>query len=201
MPSNLLDQPFIGFTNLITTIEWLSAAIGLLSVIGNLKLKRWAWLAQAASGSGYGVVFFHQKLFGLTLLQIYFVAVALCAWWLWSAATTENAAKIRYLSARQIGLTLTCWGIATMAIGALLTKAGEGNSAYIDAFTTAGSVIAQWLMLRYFQQTWHVWFIVNMVSVVLFFYSNLLPTSFLYCVFTGLAVVGAKSWHKQSKTT
>jgi nicotinamide mononucleotide transporter len=200
MPSNLLDLPFIGFVNLITTIEWLSAGMGLLSVIGNLRLKRWGWLAQAASGLGYGVVFFHQKLFGLTVLQVYFVAVALGAWWLWSKTATENAAKIRYLNARQIGVALISWAIATVTIGIALTKAGEGNTAYIDAFTTAGSVLAQWLMLRYFQQTWHVWFAVNTASVALFFYSNLLPTSLLYCLFTGLAVAGAKSWKKQSKT-
>jgi nicotinamide mononucleotide transporter len=200
MPSNLLDLPLIGSISVITAIEWLSSGVGLLSVIGNLKLKRWGWLVQAISGLGYGIVFFHQKLFGLTVLQVYFVAVSVGAWWLWSSTATENAAKIRYLNARQIGLALVGWAIATLTIGIALSKAGEGSTAYIDAFTTAGSVLAQWLMLRYFQQTWHVWFIVNIASVALFFYSNLLPTSLLYCVFTGLAVVGARSWKKQSKT-
>jgi nicotinamide mononucleotide transporter len=99
-----------------------------------------------------------------------------------------------------LGVAFISWAMATVTIGIALTKAGEGNTAYFDAFTTAGSVLAQWLMLRYFQQTWHVWFIVNVASVVLFFYSNLLPTGVLYCVFTGLAVVGARSWKKQSKT-
>jgi nicotinamide mononucleotide transporter len=200
MPSNLLDLPLIGSFSVITAIEWLSSAVGLLSVIGNLKLKRWGWLAQAVSGIGFGVVFFHQKLFGLSVLQVYFVAMAMFAWWLWSAATTENAAKIRFLNARQIGIALACWAIATLTIGVALDKAGEGSTAYFDAFTTAGSVLAQWLMLRYFQQTWHVWFIVNIASVALFFYSNLLPTSLLYFVFAGLAIVGARSWKKQSKT-
>jgi nicotinamide mononucleotide transporter len=199
MPSSLLVLPFIGPVSVISTLEWLSASIGLLSVFGNLKLKRWGWLAQAVSGLGYGIVFFHQKLFGLTMLQVYFVAVALCAWWLWAAATTENAAKIRYLDTRQASLALVTWAVATIIIGFALTKAGEGNTAYFDAFTTAGSILAQWLMLRYFQQTWHVWFIVNIVSVGLFFYSNLIPTSLLYCVFSGLAVTGAMSWKKQSK--
>jgi nicotinamide mononucleotide transporter len=200
MPYSLLDLPLIGSISVITAIEWLSSALGLLSVIGNLKLKRWGWLAQAISGLGYGVVFFHQKLFGLTALQIYFVVVSVGAWWLWSSTTTENAAKIQYLNARQIAFSIVGWAVATLTIGIALTKAGEGNTAYFDAFTTAGSVLAQWLMLRYFQQTWHVWFVVNIASVGLFFYSNLLPTSLLYCVFTGLAVAGARSWKKQSKT-
>jgi nicotinamide mononucleotide transporter len=199
MPSSFLNLPLIGFVSAITVIEWLSAALGLLSVIGNLKLKRWGWLAQAASGFGYAVVFFNQKLFGLTLLQFYFISVALIAWWLWSPSTLQNAEKIRRLDTQQTRLTFAGWAIATIIFGVALTKAGEGGTAYFDAFTTAGSIIAQWLMLRYFQQTWHVWFIVNAVSVALFFYSNLLPTSLLYCVFTGLAVVGARSWKNQSK--
>jgi nicotinamide mononucleotide transporter len=99
MPSSFLYLPFIGSVSVVTALEWLSSGLGLLSVIGNLTLKRWGWLAQAASGLGYGVVFFHQKLFGLSVLQVYFVAVALGAWWLWSRTATENAAKIRYLNA------------------------------------------------------------------------------------------------------
>jgi nicotinamide mononucleotide transporter len=201
MPSSLLNLPFVSLVSVIHSLEWLSAGLGLLSVVGNLKLKRWGWLAQAASGLGYGIVFFHQNLFGLTLLQVYFIAVALLAWYLWSPATVTNAAKIRYLDTQQAGLALAGWAIATTVLGMALSKAGEGNTAYFDAFTTAGSVLAQWLMLRYFQQTWHVWFIVNIVSVGLFFYTNLLPTSLLYCVFTALAVAGAKSWKTQSKAT
>jgi nicotinamide mononucleotide transporter len=194
MPSSLFNLPFV---SLITAIEWFSAALGLLSVIGNLKLQRWGWLAQAASGIGYGIVFFHQGLFGLALLQVYFVAVALWAWWLWSAEAFDNVSKIRRLNHRQISISILAWAIATAIIGLTLVKAGEGSTAFIDAFTTAGSILAQWLMMRYFVQTWYVWFIVNLASVGLFFYSNLLPTSLLYCVFTALAVLGARSWKQQ----
>jgi nicotinamide mononucleotide transporter len=194
MPPSFFNLPLV---SLITAIEWLSAALGLLSVIGNLKLHRWGWLTQAASGIGYGIVFFHQGLFGLAMLQVYFVVVALWAWWLWSSTTFDNASKIRYLNFRQVCIALATWAITTAVLGLTLLKAGEGNTAYIDAFTTAGSILAQWLMLRYFVQTWYVWIVVNFVSVGLFFYSNLLATSLLYCVFTVLAVVGARSWKQQ----
>jgi nicotinamide mononucleotide transporter len=194
MPPSLFNLPLV---SLITVIEWLSAASGLLSVIGNLKLQRWGWLAQAASGIGYGIVFFHQGLFGLAMLQVYFVVVAVGAWWLWSSTTFDNASKIRYLNHRQSCFAIAAWMIATAVLGLTLAKAGEGNTAYIDAFTTAGSILAQWLMLRFIVQSWYVWIAVNFVSVGLFFYSNLLATSLLYCVFTVLAVFGARSWKQQ----
>jgi nicotinamide mononucleotide transporter len=201
MPSVFFNLPFIGSVSFLTALEWLCACLGLLSVIGNLKLMRWGWLAQAASGLGYGFVFYHQSLFGLSLLQVYFVAVALGAWWVWSGETGENATKIRYLSSQQVYLSVIGWAVGTIIVGLALTKAAEGSTAYIDAFTTIGSVLAQWLMLRYFQNTWHVWFVVNIVSVILFFYSNLYPTSLLYGLFALLAIAGAKSWKNKAKAS
>jgi nicotinamide mononucleotide transporter len=194
MPSNLLNLPFISF---FTILEWLAAGLGLASVIGNLTFQRWGWLAQAASGIGYGAVFYHQNLTGLATLQIYFVGIALWAWWVWSNATFENAAKVRRLSTKQIAIAITVWAIATIVIGGVLAKLGQGDTAFVDAFITSGSILAQWLMLRYFTQTWNVWLAVNLVSAVLFFYSNLVATGLLYCIFTVLALMGARSWQKQ----
>jgi nicotinamide mononucleotide transporter len=191
VPLNLLNLPPIGF---FTALEWLAAALGLLSVVGNLKLLRWGWLAQAASGLGYGIVFFHQNLVGLAVVQIYFIGVALWAWGLWAKNASQNAAKIVSLTFTQSVSLIVAWGLATVLVGWVLTKVGEQNTAYVDAFTTVGSVIAQWLMARYRLQTWHVWFAVNLVSVGLFFHSGLFPTSVLYALFTVLAFIGVRQW-------
>jgi nicotinamide mononucleotide transporter len=191
MPLNLFDLPPVGF---YTLLEWFCAVLGLVSVIGNLKLRRWAWLVQSASGAGYGVVFFHQTLFGLAAVQIYFVAIALWAWRQWAKTPEQNALKIKSLNTAQSVATLALWLFTSLFIGWLLLKVGEQHTAYIDAFTTVGSVLAQWFMARYIRQTWHLWFIVNLVSVALFYGSGLIATSILYCLFTILALVGARTW-------
>jgi nicotinamide mononucleotide transporter len=191
MPLNLFDLPPVGF---YTLLEWVCAGLGLLSVVGNLKLRRWAWLVQAASSMGYGAVFFHQGLFGLAAVQIYFISIAIWAWWQWAVMPEQNAAKIKSLTPKEAFTTVALWLSTSLAVGWLLLRSGEQETAYIDAFTTVGSVIAQWLMARYIRQTWHIWFVVNLVSVALFFHSGLIATSLLYAVFAALAIAGNRSW-------
>jgi nicotinamide mononucleotide transporter len=191
MPLNLFDLPLVGS---YTLLEWACAGLGLLSVIGNLRLRRWAWLTQAVSGLGYSAVFFHQGLYGLSAVQVYFIGIALWAWWTWASAPEQNAMKIKSLTAKQTAATLGLWLLTSLLIGWLLIKVGELETASVDAFTTVGSVIAQWFMARYIRQTWHIWFVVNLVSVALFFHSGLIATSLLYAVFAALAVAGIRSW-------
>jgi nicotinamide mononucleotide transporter len=143
---------------------------------------------------GYCAVFFHQGLYGLASVQVYFIGIALWAWRQWASAPEQNAVNIKSLTASQAAATLGLWLSTSLLVGWLLLKVGEQGTAYIDAFTTVGSIIAQWLMARYIRQTWHIWFVVNLVSVALFFHSGLTATSLLYAVFAALAIAGTRSW-------
>jgi nicotinamide mononucleotide transporter len=182
--------------SIINILEWVSALLGLLSVVGNIKLKRGAWPLQAVSSLGYCVVFYHQDLRGLALLQIYFAGFALWAFSHWKSNALVNSQRVKNLASAQLGVVLFSWLIATFLIGWFLAKTGEGATGYIDAFTVVGSVLAQWLMARYYANTWAIWLTVNSVSVALFAYSKLWPTAALYLIFTALAVAGMRAWKK-----
>jgi nicotinamide mononucleotide transporter len=63
-----------------------------------------------------------------------------------------------------------------------------------DGFTTALSVVGQFLLGRKFIENWLVWIVVNVVSVGLFIYKGLWLTTILYAVFIVLSVVGYRAW-------
>jgi nicotinamide mononucleotide transporter len=199
-PQNLLQAtthlPFIGTVVWTSLLEWTSAAIGLLSVVGNLRLERWGWIAQALSSTGYLAVFYLQGLWGLAALQIYFSLVAVWAWWYWSDRSSDNSARITQLQPKTLLLVAFVWLVSTAMLGALLTTAGEISNAYLDAFVTIGSILAQALMVKHLRNTWHVWLIVDVVSIGLFAHSQLMATAVLYGVFAVLAMKGIASWKK-----
>jgi nicotinamide mononucleotide transporter len=182
--------------SIVNSVEWVAALLGLLSVIGNIKLKRGAWPLQALSSLGYCFVFFAQELRGLALLQIYFAGFAMWAYAQWSNNANTNIQQVRTLAPRQLVSTTVFWLAAAALLGWILAKTGEGATGYVDAFTVVGSVLAQWLMARYYANTWAIWLIVNSVSVALFAYSKLWPTAALYLIFTALAVAGMRAWKK-----
>jgi nicotinamide mononucleotide transporter len=191
-----VNLPFVGSVLFPSLLEWTAAGIGLISVVGNLRLERWGWIAQAISSIGYLGVFYLQGLFGLAVLQIYFTLVAGWAWRRWAQQSTDNVAQVSQLQPRMLGLLAASWGLATVLLGVLLTSFGETSSAYADAFVTSGSILAQGLMVKHYRNTWHIWLIVNVVSIGLFAHNQLWATALLYLVFSALAIVGLKTWKK-----
>ncbi len=69
--------------------------------------------------------------------------------------------------------------------------------AFGDAFITALSIVATWLLARRIIEHWPCWVVVNGVSVYLYATRALYPTMFLYICYTALAVVGFYNWKKK----
>ena len=184
-------------TNINDAIEWIAVLFGLISVIGNIKMQRWAWLVQIVSSVLYCYVFWVQKLYGLAGLQWYFIAIAAWAFYVWKPSASANAMRIESLRL-QNGLLIGMFGfLASFAMAFGLARWTNSEAAYADALTTVGSVIAQWLMSRTIIQTWHVWALVNGVSVGLFASAGLWPTAALYGLFFVMAILGLIEWKKQ----
>lgn len=183
-------------THINDAIEWIAVLFGVVSVMGNIKMQRWAWLVQIASSVLYCYVFWVQKLYGLAGLQWYFIGIAVWAFWTWQPSSAANAVRIESLRHRSLLIIVALGLFGAIALALVLAHWTNSQAAYADAFTTVGSVIAQWLMSRYFIQTWHVWAVVNAVSVGLFASTGLWPTAALYGLFFVMAVLGLLQWNK-----
>jgi nicotinamide mononucleotide transporter len=175
--------------------EWIGSLLGIFSVIMLAKNKRWGWWVQNASSAAYLVVFFQAQLFILVGLQLFFIGTATWAWWQWSDNSLQNQQSIRRLTRQQVSVYLTITALATVALAQLMQATGT-IAPYSEAFVSATSVIAQWLMSRHFIETWALWFVANALMVGLSWQSDLKLTAALYGVFLILAVLGWKSWRK-----
>jgi nicotinamide mononucleotide transporter len=58
-----------------------------------------------------------------------------------------------------------------------------------DAFTTALSITATWMLARKYIEHWWLWVIVDSVSLVLYINKELYPTSYC-CFYTAMSFVG-----------
>jgi nicotinamide mononucleotide transporter len=83
-----------------------------------------------------------------------------------------------------------------IAIARALDRFTGSDIPWGDAFITAGSVIATWMLARKILEHWLLWIIVDSVAAVLYFYKGMYPTVFLYIVYTLIAVLGYYQWRK-----
>lgn len=180
----------------LSRAEALGAGLGLLMVLGNLRVRPWAWPLAIASSALYGLVFWEARLFADAALQLLFIAVAAWGWWRWThqpAAAGSNMPAVGWLSGRGRMLALAATALGTLALALLLQRAG-GAAAWADGFVTAGSVVSQVLLVRKRVENWWGWVAVNAVAVGLFLHQGLGPTAALYALFLLVALQGARHW-------
>jgi len=65
-----------------------------------------------------------------------------------------------------------------------------------DAFTTAISIVATWMLARKIIEHWILWIIADLVSMGLYIYKGLYPTVVLFAVYTAMAFIGYREWRK-----
>jgi nicotinamide mononucleotide transporter len=65
-----------------------------------------------------------------------------------------------------------------------------------DAFTTALSITATWMLARKILDMWWVWMVVNAVSLGLYIYKGLYPTSVLFFFYFTMSIVGYLQWNR-----
>ncbi len=134
-------------------------------------------------------------------LQLYYVLMGIYGWIHWAridiALSDKKELPVSKLNLRQgIGLlmlTLLLW----LGIAQLLIHYTDSPVPWIDAFTTAFSFMATYMLARKILEHWIIWVVVDSISVVLYFYRELYSSIVLFLIYTVLAVLGYKEWKKE----
>jgi len=133
-------------------------------------------------------------------LQVYYLGVSIYGWIYWSRGVderNENSPLRVSRIGRQQALALSITGmLAMLGIVYILKKFTDSDVPWGDGFTTAGSIVATWMLARKVLEHWLVWVIVDLVAAGLYFFKGLYPSFLLYLIFTIIAVVGYFQWKR-----
>jgi len=188
-------------------MDWLSAH--LLEIAGVIFSLLYLWLSirrnillwpvGILSALLYIIVFYRSAFYADMSLNVYYFFISIYGWITWSAKNTEQKPGLRI---RQTGsrLWILLSGISLvlfLAGGFILEKYTDSPVPYWDAFTTALSITATWMLTRKLIEHWLLWVIVDLVSLALYIYRGLYPTALLFLIYTIMAVVGYLEWKKE----
>jgi nicotinamide mononucleotide transporter len=181
-------------------IELFAFALALGYVLLSIRQRPAAWPMMMAASALYGLLFLASRLYGQALLQLVFIAIAVWGWWQWTHGRKDDRPlTVTALRLSQRLLLLLACGVATALAALLLGRGTDAASPWLDAFTTVGSVLAQFLSARKYTDAWIGWLVVNLVSIALFMQQQLLPTAFLYAIMAALSVAGWLTWRRSER--
>lgn len=186
-------------------LEIIGACIGLLYLALEYKANVWLWPVGIVMSLFYVVIFFHGKFYADAAVYLYYIGANVygLAAWLRSKDQSDEAAPVRIVHTpkRQI-LPLALVSVALwMIIFLVLRTFTDSPIPWGDAFTTSLSVVAMWMLAQKQLEQWLLWVVVNAVSLCLYVWKGLYPTSVLYVVYTVVAVLGYFKWKKEMETT
>lgn len=182
-------------------IEILGVVFSLLYLYFSIRQNILLWPMGIISALLYMVVFFHSRFYADMGLNGYYFIISIYGWILWKrgrehAKTPLPVTRIR-LQPAAILVVITV--VAFFGIGYILDHFTDSPIPYWDAFTTAVSFTATWMLARKILEHWILWIIVDAVSMGLYLYRGLYPTLVLFAVYTVMAVIGYIQWKKRLK--
>lgn len=142
------------------------------------------------------VLFTGSALYADAGLQVVYLVLGVHGWLAWSrreprqqfARSTPASAVVPLAAAGLAGTALLTWVLAAYT---------DSTTELADAATTAGSLVAQYLLNRRWRETWAVWIAVDIGYVGLYAVKGLWITAALYLLFIGLCVAGWRAWRAE----
>lgn len=131
-------------------------------------------------------------------LNLYYVVISIYGWIIWVKGKNPDKPLLITRINKKFVLYLSFAGITLFfALLLLLKKYTDSPIPYVDAFTTAGSIIATWMLARKMLEHWILWIVIDAVSMGLYYYRGLYITIILFFVYTVISVAGFFKWRQE----
>ena len=189
----------------VSYVELTGTLFGLVSVFFASRANIITWSTGIVNEFFLFILFFQVQLYADMFLQVFFLVVTLYGWYNWKKKTNENRiTSLNRKSKMLIGFLIIT---GTLAGGFMFSNIHlylpeyftiEAAYPYTDSFVAVLSIIATVLLARKKIETWHLWIMVDLVCVFLFFKKGIVFLGLEYIIFLGLAIYGLLNWKKQA---
>ncbi len=161
-----------------------------------MRQSQWCWPAALGSTVIYVVLFYEVALLSESLLNLYYMAMAVYGWWSWRQG---RANKVLPITTRSLNWHLLFIGVGVVASllwGYLMANHTQADHPYLDAATSCFAVMTTWLVTRKVLENWLYWIVIDALSIWLYVQKELAMTAALFVAYVVMATLGYLSWRR-----
>lgn len=103
---------------------------------------------------------------------------------------------VRHIGVRRALGALAAGAVVYALLAYWLVEWTDSNVPWWDAFTTAMSIVATWMLARKYLEQWWAWIAVDAVCVGLYIYKDRPFYAVLYAIYTVIALFGYAKWRR-----
>ncbi|MHA7238867.1 nicotinamide riboside transporter PnuC [Arthrobacter sp. TMS1-12-1] len=183
---------------------------GLLSALGGMRRRVWAWpvgivgnllLLTVFLGSVFGAAS-AANLLGQAGRQVMFIAVSIYGWRRWRASRDDGGEAVtpRWAGTKARFGMVAFMIVGTFALTPLFRMLGSYEPVWADAWTFVGSLLATYGMAKGWVEFWLVWVAVDLVGVPLLFSAGYYASAVMYLFYGAFTLVGFVVWARARST-
>lgn len=200
-------QITIGDNQSLLVREVLGNIFGLLSALGGMRRKVWAWpvgiignllLLTVFLGTLFGTTYGTSNLLGQAGRQIMFIAVSIWGWYRWNqtrhSGSTQAAVIPQWASWKERLFMVAFMLIGTGVLTPIFRALGSYEPVWSDAWIFAGSLLATYGMAKGWVEFWLVWVAVDIVGVPLLWSAGYYASAFMYIFYGAFTLIGFFVW-------
>jgi nicotinamide mononucleotide transporter len=187
--------------------EVIGNLFGLLSALGGMRRRVWAWPVGIVGNVLLFTVFVgavfdtpqDQNLWGQAGRQIFFVAVSLWGWYRWKQARDAGGAgggaaiTPRWATWAERAQLVVLYAVGTAVFWWIFGIIGSYGR-LTEAWILTGSILATYGMARGWVEFWLIWLAVDAVGVPTLVNAGFYPSAVLYGFYGLFCVVGFITW-------
>ncbi len=181
-------------------MDVLGTILGLLYLWLELKENVWMWMVGSVMPVIYIFVLYEAGLYADCGMEVYYFLAGIYGLLCWMGVFSKKETPRpsishtpRSLWIRLIFVTIFIW----MGMAIFLRECTDSTVPYMDALSTALSIVALWMLSRKYVEQWWLWFAVDIISVVLYLYKGIYGRTILYGIYTVMAVYGYWVWKRR----
>ncbi|MDO4820613.1 MAG: nicotinamide riboside transporter PnuC [Rothia sp. (in: high G+C Gram-positive bacteria)] len=201
-------QIAIGENQSLLVREVLGNIFGLLSALGGMRRKAWAWpvgilgnllLLTVFLGTLFGATYGTANLLGQAGRQIMFIAVSIWGWYRWNqtrktGVAGQAAVVPQWASWRERAFMVAFMLIGTGVLTPIFRALGSYEPVWSDAWIFTGSLLATYGMAKGWVEFWLVWVAVDVVGVPLLWSAGYYASAFMYLFYGAFTLTGFFVW-------
>ena len=195
-------------------LEILAMFVGIYYVFLEIRKTRLLWYVCILTSILNIFVYWHNNYLSMTLIQFYYIAMALYGIRAFTRIKEEATAAygeernptsekvlIRRFSWKVGGITLALSVIAFFLLVPLLKAYAESNGTalfpsqpYWDAFIAVGSMVGTFFLSKSYMCQWFIWIGLDLITVGVFVYSGMYWMAVMYVCYIIMSCFGIRNW-------
>lgn len=184
-------------------LETLGVTVGLIYLWYEYHANAKVWIVSVIMPMISMWIYLRKGLYADFAINIYYVIIAIYGYLKWTIRRTDSHKNEKKATLPVSHCTwLTAMGcffafaILWWLIWLFLYSLTDSTVPIADAFTTALSIVALWMMARKYVEQWWAWMAVDAVCVGLYIYKGIYGYAGLYTAYTVIAWLGYIKWRR-----